>query len=158
MSQGIRYIHAEDVQSEFNIAIVVSRFNNEVTDKLLEGTLERLKELGFSDEQLTVAWVPGAVEIPLVVQSFARQDRYPVIIALGAVVRGGTGHYDFVCKQVSDGCQQLALQYHKPVVFGVLTTENQAQALDRVGGSHGHKGREAADCAYEMVSVMSQLD
>lgn len=158
MSRGIRYIHAEDVQSEFDIAIVVSRFNTAVTEKLLEGTLERLKELAFTEEQLTVTWVPGAVEIPLVAQDFARQDRYPVIIALGAVVRGETGHYDYVCKHVSDGCQQVALENHKPVIFGILTTDNQAQALDRVGGKHGHKGRDAADAAYEMVSIMRQLN
>lgn len=157
MSQNLRIIHAEDIASEFKVAIVVSRFNREITDKLLAGALERLQELNFKEEQVTVVWVPGAVELPIVAQEFARQDQYPVVITLGAVIRGETSHYDYVCEQASQGCQQVALETRTPVIFGVLTTENRAQALDRVGGNHGHKGRDAADAAYEMVSIMRQL-
>ncbi|AHE66994.1 6,7-dimethyl-8-ribityllumazine synthase [Legionella oakridgensis ATCC 33761 = DSM 21215] len=101
--------------------------------------------------------VPGAVEIPLVAQQLAKHKQGKVIIALGAVIRGETTHYDYVCQQVSHGCQQVALQQNIPVIFGVLTTENEAQAWDRLGGNHGHKGMDAADAAITMYSVLQQL-
>lgn len=150
-------IHATEVKTDFNIAIVVSRFNHEVTHGLLTGTVERLRELGFTDEQMSVAWVPGAIEIPVVAQRFAKKEAIAVVICLGAVIRGETNHYDYVCHQVSTGCQRVALDYDKPVVFGILTTDSEEQALARIGGKHGHKGREAAEVAYEMVSVMRQI-
>src|SRR5262249_4934638 len=99
-------------------------------------------------------WVPGAIEIPIMVQRLAKTTRYEAIIALGAVIRGETTHYDYVCQQVSYGCQRLALDYNLPVIFGVLTTDTEEQALDRVGGQHGHKGRDAVDTAIEMVKVL----
>lgn len=154
----LRVIHAEDIESTFKISVVVSRFNQQITDKLLEGTIDRLHELNFSDELITVAWVPGAVELPLVAQQFAKQSDIAAVICLGAVIRGETTHYDYVCEQASQGCQRVALDYEKPVIFGVLTTEDLAQALDRVGGKHGHRGRESADGAYEMVSVLKQIN
>lgn len=141
----------------FNVAIVRSRFNEGITDKLLAGALQRLTELGFSAAQITAVDVPGAVELPLIAQRFAQTKKYQAIIALGAVIRGETTHYDYVCEQASQGCQQVMLTYDLPVVFGVLTTENEQQALDRVGGKHGHKGVEAADVAVEMVRLLQTI-
>lgn len=152
----MKIISAKDIKQPFSVAIVVSRFNEQVTQRLCDGALQRLKELEIPNEKITVVWVPGAVEIPIVTQHLARSKRFPVIITLGAVIRGETGHYDFVCKQVSDGCQKISLEYDIPVIFGVLTTENMEQAMDRAGGKL-HKGREAVDCAFEMFSVLEQL-
>jgi 6,7-dimethyl-8-ribityllumazine synthase len=153
----VNKIQAEALPGDVHIAIVTSRFNDSVTKLLHEGALMRLQELGVDAEAVEKVWVPGAVEIPLVAQRLAAQKKYDAIICLGAVIRGETTHYDYVCEQVSQGCQHVALRYDVPVIFGVLTTENEAQALDRLGGSKGHKGRDAADAAYEMISVMRQL-
>ncbi|MFU8797442.1 MAG: 6,7-dimethyl-8-ribityllumazine synthase [Gammaproteobacteria bacterium] len=138
------------------IAIVVSRFNEEITNLLLEGALQRLKELNIEEEFIKVIKVPGAVEIPLIAQRLAREGIYEAIICLGAVIRGETTHYDYVCEQVSMGCQQVALANDIPIIFGILTTENEAQAMARVGGAHGHKGRDAADAAMEMIEISRQ--
>lgn len=140
-----------------NLAIVCSRFNTEVTDLLLQGALARLKELGFAADQVPVYQVPGVVEIPLVAKKLARLEKYQAVICLGAVIRGETTHYDYVCEQVSQGCQQVMMEFELPVIFGVLTTENKAQALDRCGGSHGHKGRDAVDAALEMVALLEKV-
>ncbi|MGE3919874.1 MAG: 6,7-dimethyl-8-ribityllumazine synthase [Gammaproteobacteria bacterium] len=153
----MKQIIAQDIKSQFNIAIVISRFNEEITQQLYEGAIERLRELNFSEDQITVIWVPGAVEIPVVTQRIAQQDAFEAIICLGAVIRGETDHYDYVCRMVSDGCQRVALENDVPVIFGVLTTENEEQAQDRVGGAHGNKGRYCVDAAFEMVSVLRQV-
>jgi 6,7-dimethyl-8-ribityllumazine synthase len=139
------------------LAIVVSRFNDEITTKLLSGAIARFKSLGKREEDLAVVWVPGAVEIPLTVKYLAEDGLHDAIIALGAVIRGETTHYDYVCKLVSDGCQKISLDYDLPVIFGVLTTENEEQALERCGGKHGHKGADAVDAALEMVATLRQL-
>lgn len=108
-------------------------------------------------ENITVIEVPGAVEIPLVAKQLAKRGTFGAIIALGAVIRGETTHYDYVCQQVSHGCQQVALEFNITVVFGVLTTESEAQAWDRLGGHHGHKGIDAADCAMSMFALLKKL-
>lgn len=148
---------ARNAEARFPIALVVSRFNAEITDKLLKGARERLVERGFEEKQVSVVYVPGAVEIPLAAQRLAQTGLYEAVIALGAVIRGDTDHYDYVCTQVSQGCQQVALQHDIPVIFGVLTTENDEQAQERVGGRHGHKGRDAVDAAVETVAVLRSL-
>ncbi len=153
----MQVLNVKDVPGCFNIAIVVSRFNEDVTTKLCEGALERLKELGFSSDRICVAWVPGAVEIPITAQRFARTGKYAAVVCFGAVIYGETKHFNYVCDQVSQGCQQVALSNDIPVIFGVLTTDNKEQALDRVGGKKGHMGKEAVDAAYQMVSVLSQI-
>lgn len=153
----MRIISGQEFATNFPVAIVVSRFNQEITQKLYEGAIERLNELHFSSEHITVVWVPGAVEIPLAVQRLAKSNQFEVIICLGAVIRGETSHYDYVCKQVSDGCQKIALEQDLPVIFGILTTESEEQALDRIGGKHGHKGREAVDAACDLVSVLRHI-
>ncbi len=136
------------------IAIVVSRFNSEITERLLQGAVERCHEIGFTDKNLHIVWVPGAVEIPLAAQQFAKQEDCAAIICLGAVIRGETDHYQYVCQQVSYGCQKIALDFDVPVIFGVLTTDTEEQALQRTGGTQGHKGREAADTALAMIELM----
>lgn len=139
------------------IAIVVSEFNQHITEKLLEGTLLRLHESGKTDNDIRIIHVPGAVEIPLIAKLLAASNQYAAIICLGAVIRGETSHYDYVCEQVSQGCQQVMMQYSLPVIFGVLTTENDEQAEDRVGGKHGHKGKDAADAALRMIQIINNL-
>ncbi len=142
----------------FPIALVVSTFNQPITNALKEGTLQRLTELGFIASDITIVEVPGAVEIPLIAQLLAKKKSVQVIIALGAVIRGETSHYDYVCDQISQGCQRVMLDFEIPVIFGVLTTENEEQAWDRLGGQHGHKGRDMADCAVMMQSIKQQLE
>lgn len=142
----------------FPIAIVVSQFNHEITFELRDGAINRLLACGFTMEDITVVEVPGAVEIPLIAQQLAKKSHYAAIIALGAVIRGETSHYDYVCQMVSSGCQQVSLACNLPVIFGVLTTEDEAQARERIGGVHGHKGVDAADCACEMVAILKKLN
>ena len=146
-----------DDQEPFPIAIIVSQFNQDITHELQQGAITRLIACGFSAQDIMVVEVPGAVEIPLIAKQLAKKNHYGAIIALGAVIRGETSHYDYVCQQVSEGCQRVALEFDVPVVFGVLTTENEAQAWDRLGGHHGHKGVDAADCALAMVAILKQL-
>lgn len=153
----MREINLKGKFSNFRVAIVVSRFNEEVTSKLLEGAKERLVERDISSDNCLVVWVPGAVEIPLAVQRIAQLAKYDAIIALGAIIRGETTHYDYVCDQVSQGCQRVMLENDVPVVFGILTTENDEQAADRIGGKHGHKGKDAVDTALEMVAVLREI-
>ena len=149
--------NAQDTKMTFPAAIIVSRFNEAVTEALLEGALARLSELGFKENDITTVHVPGAVEIPLVAKRLARTQQFEAIITLGAVIRGETSHYDYVCDQASQGCQRVSLEADLPVIFGVLTTENREQAMARAGGSHSHKGRESVDAAVEMVSLLKQL-
>jgi 6,7-dimethyl-8-ribityllumazine synthase len=148
-------VHASE--NRFSIAVIVSTFNESITTALKEGTLQRLTELGFKSGDITLVEVPGAVEIPFIAKMLAKKNHIQVIIALGAVIRGETTHYDYVCDQVSQGCQRVMLDYGLPIIFGVLTTENEEQAWDRLGGNHGHKGRDAADCAVVMHSLKQQL-
>ncbi|MCD6047900.1 MAG: ribH [Gammaproteobacteria bacterium] len=136
-----------------NYAIVVSEFNQEITSKLLEGALQRFAEQGIAEKNITVMQVPGAVEIPLAAQRLIKHHNAQAVICLGAVIRGDTDHYDYVCQMVSQGCMQVMLQHDTPVIFGILTTDNEEQALARVGGNHGHKGKDAVDAAIKMVSL-----
>ncbi|MFZ9034535.1 MAG: 6,7-dimethyl-8-ribityllumazine synthase [Francisellaceae bacterium] len=132
------------------IAIIVSQFNELITDKLLEGALIEAKEQGI--ESPDVFYVPGAVELPYAAQQLAKSQKYDAIVLLGAVIRGQSDHYDYVCQQVSYATQKVMLKYDLPVIFGVLTTHNKEQALDRVGGAKGHKGRYAMKAAIDMVN------
>lgn len=141
--------------ADVRIGIVISDFNEVVTSKLLEGCIKKLQEHA-PKAQIEVVHVPGAVEIPLVLQNMAERD-FDALIALGAVIRGDTSHYDYVCEQVSHGCQQVMLDYSLPVIFGVLTTDNDEQAMDRVGGKHGHKGMDAAVAALQMVLTLARM-
>ena len=139
-------------QERWKIGIVTSRFNSEITERLESGALDRLQELGLNKERIVRVRVPGAVEIPLAALHLLERG-CDAVIALGCVIRGETSHYDYVCNAVERGCTEVMLKTKKPVVFGVLTTENDEQAEARVGGAHGHKGRDAADVAVEMLNL-----
>ena len=141
----------------FPIAIVVSLFNQEITRALKEGAIARLIERGFSEKDILLVEVPGAIEIPVTAAHLAKNQQASVILALGSVIYGETDHYDCVFEQINYGCQRVALDYQIPVIFEVLMTKNEAQAFDRLGGSHGHKGISAADCAIDMYHVLQQL-
>ncbi|HEY8497239.1 MAG TPA: 6,7-dimethyl-8-ribityllumazine synthase [Limnochordales bacterium] len=139
-------------------AVVVSRFNELITSQLLQGALEGLRRHGARDEQITVAWVPGAFEIPLVAQRLAKSGRFDAVIAIGAVIRGATPHFDYVAGAAASGISQAALQTGVPVVFGVLTTDTIEQALERAGTKAGNKGWDAAVTAIEMANLLKQVD
>lgn len=138
-------------------AIVVSRYNASVTNRLLEGALETLRRFGIPDEHIVVAWVPGAWEIPLVARRFAASRHFAAVICLGAVIRGETTHDQYINQQVSRTLGALALETDVPVMFGVLTCNTLEQALHRAGGNVGNKGAECAEAALEMASLMAQL-
>ena len=139
------------------IAVVAARFNEVITRKLVDGALARLTALGVSDDDIDVAWVPGAFEIPLVARRFARSGRFDGVICLGAVIRGETAHFDLVANEAARGIAEVARETDIPVIFEVLAVENLAQAEDRAGGAHGNKGWGAADAVLSMVSVLEQL-
>lgn len=146
-----------DVKHVNKIGIVVSRFNQPVTEKLEAGAIERAKELGLTEDNVMLVRVPGAVEIPMAVQLLLEQGCQGVA-AIGAVIRGDTSHYDYVCNSVERGCTRLQLDYKRPVIFGVITTENAEQAYDRCGGKKGHKGVEAIDTLIEMIDLHGILN
>jgi 6,7-dimethyl-8-ribityllumazine synthase len=138
-------------------AVVVARFNDFVTSKLLEGAVDMLSRLGAAEADITVAWVPGAYEIPLVASRLAASGRYAAVICLGTVVRGQTPHFDFVASECAHGIATAALTTGVPVIMGVLTTDTLEQAIDRAGGKMGNKGAEAAAAAVEMADLAEQL-
>jgi len=139
------------------IGIALARFNEAVTSRLFAGALEALKEHGVADDAIDVATVAGAFELPLCTQRLAVTGRYDALIALGAVVRGGTPHFEFVAGEAASGLAQLALRHDLPVAFGLLTTDTMEQALARAGGEHGNKGYDAAVTALEMVGLLRTL-
>ena len=140
------------------IGIVVSRFNEFISSKLLEGALDCLRRHDIKDEDIEIAWVPGAFEIPLIASKMANSKKYDAIICLGSVIRGTTSHYDYVCSEVSKGIASVSLQSDLPVIFGVLTTDNIEQAVERAGTKSGNKGFDAALTAVEMVNVCKELE
>ncbi|NCD07927.1 MAG: 6,7-dimethyl-8-ribityllumazine synthase [Negativicutes bacterium] len=139
------------------VGIVVGRFNEFITGKLLTGAIDCLVRHGANDADITVAWVPGAFEIPLIAKKMAAAGKYDAIICLGAVIRGATPHFDYVCAEVSKGIATVSLQYDTPVSFGVLTTENIEQAVERAGTKAGNKGVDAAMAAIEMVDLLKNV-
>lgn len=139
------------------VGIVASRFNNFIVEKLLDGAVDGLVRHGVAEENITACWVPGAFEIPLVAQKMAAMEKYDAVICVGAVIRGSTSHYDYVCNEVSKGIATASLQTKKPVLFGVITTENIEQAIERSGSKAGNKGYECALAAIEMVNVLEQI-
>lgn len=139
------------------IAIVVARFNEFITSKLLSGCIDCLIRHEAADEDLTVAWVPGAFEIPMAAKKLAESGKYDAVICLGAVIRGATPHFDYVCAEASKGIAQLSMQTGVPVAFGVLTTENIQQAVERAGTKAGNKGVDCAMTAMEMVNLFKEM-
>jgi len=150
------YDHSEDA-SGLRFAVVVSRFNQLISDKLLDACSATLIRCGARSEDIDVAWVPGAFEIPIAARVLAQSGRYAALVTLGAVIRGGTPHFDYVCRGVTDGLREVMRDTAVPIGFGVLTTDDLGQALARAGGEHGNKGEEAARAAIEMARLMSQL-
>lgn len=139
------------------IAIVVARFNGFITSKLLSGCIDCLIRHEAADEDLTVAWVPGAFEIPMAAKKLAESGKYDAVICLGAVIRGATPHFDYVCAEASKGIAQVSIQTGVPVAFGVLTTENIQQAVERAGTKAGNKGVDCAMTAMEMVNLFKEM-
>ncbi len=148
-------IDREPLTQTPRLGIVISRFNENITDRLYASITQ-----GLYAEKLeaaaTLVWVPGAIEIPLVAKKMAASGKFDAIITLGAVIRGETSHYDFVCQQVNEGCLQVMMQYDIPVIFGVLTTDNEQQALARSGGVHGDKALDCLQAAMHMISVCTE--
>jgi len=138
-------------------AIVVSRFNEFITGRLLSGALDSLIRHGADDSNITVAWVPGTFEIPIVAQKFAASGRFDAIVCLGALIRGATPHFDYLAAEVTKGIAQIGLQTGVPTVFGVITTDNIEQAVERAGTKSGNKGFDAATTAIEMANLLRQL-
>ena len=148
--------HGKLIGTELKIGIVVGRFNDLVTKNLLDGAVGALKGYGVKEENIDVAWVPGAFEIPLIAQEMAART-YDAVIALGAVIRGATPHFNYVCNEAAKGISQASLQSGKPVIFGVITTDTIEQAIERAGTTGGNKGTEAAAAAVEMANLMHEL-
>ncbi|MDR3501765.1 MAG: 6,7-dimethyl-8-ribityllumazine synthase [Legionella sp.] len=147
---------ASPVES-FPVALVVSMFNRDITNELQDGVISQLLKRGFNKKDIMVFEVPGAVEIPLITKRLALQKKAQSIITLGSVIRGDTSHYDLVCDVVSQGCMQVSLDCDIPVIFGLLTTENEEQAWDRLGGKYGHKGVELANTAIMMHKLLHSI-
>ena len=146
------------VSNNIKIGIVAARFNEFITAKLLSGALDGLRRHDVKEEDIAVAWAPGAFEIPLLASKMAKSGKYDAVICLGAVIRGSTSHYDYVCNEVSKGIASVSLNSGIPVMFGVVTTENIEQAIERAGTKAGNKGYDCALAAIEMVNVIREIN
>ncbi len=146
------------VSSDIKIGIVAARFNEFITSKLLSGAMDGLLRHDVREEDISVAWVPGAFEIPLIASKMAQSGKYDAVICLGAVIRGSTSHYDYVCNEVSKGIASVSLSTGVPVMFGVITTENIEQAIERAGTKAGNKGYDCALGAIEMVNLLREME
>ncbi len=144
--------------TETAVGIVVAQFSEYITNKLLEGSIAGLTDNGVSDDSITVVWVPGSFELPVMAQIMLELGNYDLIICLGAVIRGETPHFEYVSLAAAQGISRVGLDYGVPVIFGVLTTDTQTQALERAGGKLGNKGRDSAVAGLEMISVIKQLE
>ncbi len=153
----MRTLEGNIVAKEARIGIVAARVNEFITSKLLGGALDGLKRHDMDEDNIDVAWVPGAFEIPLIAQKMAKSGKYDAVICLGAVIRGATTHYDYVCAEVSKGIAQISLQTGIPVMFGVLTTDNIEQAIERAGSKAGNKGFDCAAGAIEMINLIREI-
>ena len=145
------------VAEGIKVAIIASRFNEFITSKLVGGAVDGLKRHNVNEDDISVAWVPGAFEIPLIAKKAAESGKYDAVICVGAVIRGSTSHYDFVCSEVSKGIAQVSLSSNIPVLFGVLTTDTIEQAIERAGTKAGNKGYDCALSAIEMVNLIKEL-
>jgi 6,7-dimethyl-8-ribityllumazine synthase len=144
-------------QRDCKLAIVAAEFNHFIVQQLLEGALDALQRHGVSEDNITVAWVPGAFELPLAADAFAAKGQHDAIIALGAVIRGGTPHFDYVAGECSRGIAQVGLKHGLPAIFGVLTTDNIEQALERAGPGSGNKGFDTAIAALQMIALLDRV-
>mgnify|MGYP003187756802 CR=1 FL=1 len=154
----MRTLEGKVVAREIKVGIVAARFNEFIVSKLVAGARDGLLRHDVKDEDIDLAWVPGAFEIPLIASKMAKSGKYDAVICLGAVIRGATGHYDYVCSEVSKGIASVSLTSDIPVMFGVLTTDNIEQAIERAGTKAGNKGYDCALGAIEMVNLVRQLE
>jgi 6,7-dimethyl-8-ribityllumazine synthase len=154
----MRVLEGNVVANGTKIGIVASRFNEFIVSKLVGGAQDALLRHGVRDDDITLAWVPGAFEIPLTAQKMAETGNYDAVICLGAVIKGATTHYDYVCAEVSKGVAAVGLKTEIPVIFGVVTTDNIEQAIERAGTKAGNKGYDAACTAIEMVNLMQTME
>jgi len=145
------------VAEGLRFGIIVARFNEFITAKLLSGALDALKRHGAQEDDIDIAWVPGAFEIPLVAKKMAASQKYDAVICLGTVIRGSTPHFDYVCAEVSKGVAHVSFETGKPAIFGVLTTDSIEQAVERAGTKAGNKGFDAAVSAIEMANLLKQI-
>ncbi len=152
-----RVLEGDLTAADARIAIIVSRFNDFITERLLSGALSALHRLGIDDERITVAWCPGAFEIPLVARKFAESGAHDAVVCLGAVIRGSTSHFDLVAGGVASGVSEVMHSSGIPVIFGVITTDTIEQAIERAGTKAGNKGADAAVAAMEMISLLRKL-
>ncbi|MDM5214452.1 6,7-dimethyl-8-ribityllumazine synthase [Peribacillus sp. RS7] len=148
-----KIIEAQLIGSGLKVGIVVGRFNEFITSKLLGGALDGLKRHGVDENDVDIAWVPGAFELPLIAKKLVNTGKYDAVIGLGTVIRGATSHYDYVCNEAAKGMASVSLDTGVPVIFGLLTTENIEQAIERAGTKSGNKGYEAAVSAIEMANL-----
>ena len=154
----MRTLEGKVVAKEIKVGIVAARFNEFIVSKLVAGARDGLLRHDVKDEDIDLAWVPGAFEIPLIASKMAKSGKYDAVICLGAVIRGATSHYDYVCSEVSKGIANVSLSSDIPVMFGVLTTDNIEQAIERAGTHAGNKGYDCALGAIEMVNLVRQLE
>ena len=154
----MRVLEGKVVAQGIRVGIVAARFNEFITSKLVGGALDGLKRHDVKEEDIDVAWVPGAFEIPLIASKMAKSKKYDAVICVGAVIRGSTSHYDYVCSEVSKGIANVSLNSDIPVMCGVLTTDNIEQAIERAGSKAGNKGYECATGAIEMVNLIRALE
>ena len=154
---SINILEGKVVAQGMKVGIVASRFNSFIVQKLLDGAVDGLVRHGVAEEDITAAWVPGAFEIPIVAKQMAESGKYDAVICVGAEIRGSTSHYELVCSEVAKGVAQVSLQTGVPVLFGVITTENIEQAIERAGSKAGNKGYDCALSAIEMVNLRKQL-
>lgn len=153
----MNFLEGKVVAEGMKVGIVVARFNEFITSKLLSGAIDGLVRHDVNEDDVDVAWVPGAFEIPLVASKMAKSRKYDAVICLGAVIRGSTSHYDYVCNEVSKGIAAVSMENDIPVMFGVITTENIEQAIERSGSKAGNKGYECALGAIEMVNLIRKI-
>ncbi len=153
-----RIFEGKLVGENIKVAIVAGRFNEFITGKLVSGAMDALIRHGVEEESIDIAWVPGAFEIPLIAQKAATGDKYDAVICLGAVIRGATPHFDYVCAEVSKGVAQVSLKTEKPVIFGIVTTDSIEQAIERAGTKSGNKGFEAGVTAIEMINLLRNFN
>ena len=153
----MKVIEGQLTTNNEHFCIVISRFNEFIGSKLLSGAIDELKRHGVAEDNIEVVWTPGAFEIPLVAKRCAKSGKYNAIITLGAIIKGSTSHYDYVCAELSKGIAQVGLETEVPVLFGVLTTENIEQAIERAGTKAGNKGSDAAKAAIEMANLLKEI-
>lgn len=153
----MKVIEGNLVAEGIKVGIAVGRFNEFIVSKLLGGAIDGLKRHGMDEKNIEIAWVPGAFELPLVAKKMVKSNKYDAVICLGAVIKGSTPHFDYVCAEASKGIGAVSLEYEKPVIFGVLTTDTIEQAIERAGTKAGNKGFDSAVTAIEMVNLLKEI-